>query len=65
MTSRAAFRQSDVRRLVKGALAAGLPAGSFVVKVVGDELQLLPIAANPASDPAEDMERRMVDAFGA
>jgi hypothetical protein len=64
MSRRAAFLQADVKRLVKGALAAGLPADSFVVKVVGDELQLLPIAANPPSDDAAEMARRMREAFG-
>jgi hypothetical protein len=63
MTRRAAFREADVRRLVKGAISAGLPAGSFVVKVVGDELQLLPIAANAPSDDGAEMARRMREAF--
>lgn len=63
MTRRAPFTQLDVKRLVKGALAAGLPADSFVVKVVGDQLQLLPIAANAPSDDAAEMASRMREAF--
>ncbi len=63
MTRRAAFRQSDIRRLVKGAIDGGLPPGSFLIKVVDQELQLLPIAANAPSDDAAEMARRMREAF--
>jgi hypothetical protein len=64
MTVRAAFKQSDVTRLVKGALAAGMPVGSFKVVVENGQPALLPIAANEPSDAAADAERRMKDAFG-
>lgn len=64
MTARAAFRQADVTRLAKGALAAGLPAGSFKIVVENGQLSLLPIAANTPSDAAEDAEQRMREAFG-
>ncbi len=63
MSRRAPFTQLDVKRLVKGAIAAGMPEGSFLVKVTRDELQLLPIAANAPSDDAADMARRMREAF--
>lgn len=57
MTRRAAFRQSDVTRLVKGALKAGLPVGSFVISVENGRPTLLPVrqAADLSSDQkAED-----------
>lgn len=64
MTKRAAFRQVDVKRLVKGALDGGLPVGSFKVVVEDGKASLLPIAANEPSDAAADAERRMREAFG-
>lgn len=64
MTRRAAFRQADASRLIKAAIAAGMAPGTFMVKVVAGELQLLPIAANSTLDPAEAAESRMVEAFG-
>lgn len=44
MTRRAAVSQADVTRVVRGALAAGLPAGSFTVEVVDGIIRLLPAA---------------------
>jgi hypothetical protein len=64
VTRRAAFKQSDVTRLVRGALKAGLPVGSFKVVVENGQPVLLPIAANEPSDAAADAERRMREAFG-
>lgn len=64
MTARASFRQADVTRLVRGALKAGLPVGSFKVVVENGHPTLLPLAANAPSDAAADAERRMKDAFG-
>jgi hypothetical protein len=64
MTARAQIRQADVARVVRGALKAGLPVGSFSVEVVDGIVRLLPIAANAPSDDAADMERRMREAFG-
>lgn len=56
MSRRAPFSQADVTRLVKGALAGGLPVGSFAVAVENDRLILLP--ANPVSPlaPAAEAE---------
>jgi hypothetical protein len=64
MTRRAPFKQSDVTRLAKGALKAGLPVGSFKIVVEGGVVTLLPLTANDPSDAAADAERRMRDAFG-
>lgn len=64
MTRRAAIRQADVARVVRGALRGGMPPGSFAVKVVDGEVHLLPIAANEPSDDAAEMARRMREAFG-
>lgn len=64
MTPRAAIRQADVARVIRGALRAGLPVGSFSVEIVDGVVRLLPIAANAPSDEAAEAERRMKDAFG-
>lgn len=64
MTKRAVIRQADVARVVRGALAGGLPAGSFAVEVVDGAVRLLPIAANAPSDDADELSRRMREAFG-
>ena len=64
MTARAPFKQADVTRLVKGAIAGGLPVGSFKVAVENGQPVLLPIAHNESSDPAADAARRIREAFG-
>lgn len=64
MTRRAAVRQADVSRIVRGALKAGLPVGSFSVEVVDGVVRLLPVAANAPFDAADDAEKRMREAFG-
>lgn len=64
MSRRAPFRQVDVARAVRGALKAGLPAGSFSVEIQEGAIRLLPIAANTPLDAASEDERRMRDAFG-
>lgn len=45
MSARASVKQADVTRVVRGALAAGLPAGSFTVEVGDGIIRLLPVAA--------------------
>lgn len=64
MTRRAVVRQADINRVIRGALQAGLPAGSFTVEVVDGIVRLLPLAANSPLDAAQDAEQRMKDAFG-
>lgn len=64
MSGRAAFRQADVQRLVKGAIAAGMAAGSFKVVVENRTLTLVAAGAVDQVDPAQDVERRMREAFG-
>jgi hypothetical protein len=60
MTRRAAFRQVDVKRLVKGALAAGLPVGSFKIVVDNGRPTLLPIGA-PEPLPADDIDAEIAE----
>lgn len=64
MTARARFRQSEVTRLVKGALKGGLPVGSFKLSLENGYPELVPIAANTSSDPYADSARRIREAFG-
>jgi hypothetical protein len=63
MTKRAAFKQSDIARAIRGALQGGLPVGSFKVTVENGLPVILPVAANAPLNDADDMERRMRDAF--
>jgi hypothetical protein len=64
MTKRAPFKQSDVTRLIRGAIAAGLPVGSFKIVVEEGRLALLPVAANEPSDPYAESAKRIRKAFG-
>lgn len=64
MTRRAAVRQADVSRVVRGAVKGGWPVGSFSVEVVEGIVRLLPIAANAPFDEVADDEERMRRAFG-
>lgn len=64
MMARVAFKQAEVTRMIKGAIAAGLPPGSFKVVHKDGELSLLPTDAADPLDEAADLERRMKDAFG-
>lgn len=64
MTRPARFRQSDVTRLVQGAIKGGWPVGTFKVVVENGEPALVPVAANTSSSDAEEMERRMREGFG-
>jgi hypothetical protein len=64
MTRRAAFRQADVARAIRGAIAGGLQPGTFRIDIEGDRISILPIAANGPSDDAADLELQMREAFG-
>lgn len=64
MTKRAAFKQIEITRAIKGAMRAGLPVGSFELRVENGAIRVLPVAANEPFDEAADLERRMKDAFG-
>jgi len=64
MTARARFSQTEVTRLVKGAIKGGWPVGSFKVVVENGEPALVPTAANAPSDDAAEMAHRMREAFG-
>lgn len=63
MTRKAAFKQADVARLVRGAISGGLPVGSFKISVDGSGVHLLPLGA-PEDTAGDDLERRMQEAFG-
>jgi len=43
--ARTAFKQCDVARLVRGAIAGGLPAGSFALQLVDGRPTLIPVDA--------------------
>lgn len=60
-----AFKQSEVTRLIKGALKAGLSPADFKVVHKDGVLSLLPADASEAPSEADDLERRMREAFGA
>lgn len=68
MTARAAITASEIKRrfraVVEGARAMGWADGSYTVEIVDNGVRVLPIAANAPSDDAQDMERRMREAFG-
>lgn len=64
MSARAAFRQADVTRLVRGAIKGGMAAGSFKVTLEDGRPVLLPIEGGAALSEAERVERAMKDAFG-
>lgn len=64
MTRRAAFRQSDVARLIKGALKGGLPVGSFKVSVENGLPVLLPANASDPLPSAQDAEDAWDRALG-
>ncbi|MDP1632510.1 MAG: hypothetical protein Q8L66_13930 [Caulobacter sp.] len=47
--AKAAFRQRDVTRLIKGAVAAGLGMGTFGIQLIDGKPTLIPMAASPVS----------------
>lgn len=67
--SRVAFKQCDVTRMIRGAMAAGLSPGEFEVVHKDGALRLLPIAgaaakAAVANDVQDDLDAEL-EAFRA
>lgn len=48
--TRKSVRQADVTRLVRGAIQAGLPVGSFSVEIGDNVIRLLPVPQTGAVD---------------
>lgn len=64
MTRPAAVRQADVSRIVRGAIKAGMPAGSFTVEVVDKTIRLLPVAPGAALTSPDSGEAEWDKALG-
>lgn len=64
MTKPAPYRQADVTRLIRGALRAGLPVGSFKVSVENGQPVLLPISVPDPLPSAQDAEDAWDRALG-
>lgn len=66
--TKAAFRQSDVTRFYTGAIkalrAANIPVENFKLTMIDGQPVLLPSAPGAVLSEADDMERRMQEAFG-
>lgn len=62
--TRPAIRQADVARVIRGALSAGLPVGSFSVEVGDNVIRLLPVAPAGAQGPSDDGEAEWDKALG-
>jgi hypothetical protein len=54
VTRPARFRQSDVERLVRGAIKGGWPVGGFQIVVDGGRITLLPVTAREVAMPVND-----------
>lgn len=55
MSAKPTVRQTDVSRIVAGAIKGGLPVGSFSVEIGDGIIRLLPIApGSSVASPAED-----------
>lgn len=67
--ARAAEKQADICRAFRGAIQAirreGLSPSDFRIVHRNGETALLPANGSEAPDEADDLERRMKDAFGA
>lgn len=62
MTRRPPIRQSDIQRAIRAAQAAGLPIAGVEVDPRSGVFRILTSSA--PSDDADEMERRMIQAFG-
>lgn len=56
MTKRAVFRQSDVTKIVKGLVAAGVPVDGFEFIVEDARLRVLPTSGARAQRPADEAD---------
>ena len=63
MTARPHFTQADIKRAVAGAIAGGMPAGSFEVRVDA-ELGVRIIPAAPCAPAADDLDARILALMG-
>lgn len=63
MTSRATFTQADIKRAVAGALAGGLPAGSFEVRV-DPTLGVRILPAAPRAPAVDDLDAEILALMG-
>lgn len=58
---RAIVRQAEINRAIRAAKSAG---GGYEIRVEGDVIRLLPIGGSVPPTDADDVERRMREAFG-
>ena len=59
---KAAFTQVDVKRALAGAIAAGVQVGEIVIEA--DRVRVLFSTGPVVESAADDVERRMREAFG-
>lgn len=62
MTARAAIRQADVTRALRGAAKAGV-AVRLVIDPRTGTIDVYPVDAVPTDREAQDLDRRMREAF--
>lgn len=61
--SRAGFRTDDVRKAVEGAIKGGFEIGR--VDIVDGRISLIAVDGAASRNDADDLERRMREAFGS
>lgn len=61
MSRRAIIKQAEINRTLRAVKAAG---GGFEIRVEGNTIRLLPIGDGAPPTDADDVERRMREAFG-
>jgi hypothetical protein len=62
---RAPFRQVDVQRAVRGAIAGAAGSGKTVrIELEGGRITITPVDGATTPTEAAELERRMVEAFG-